>query len=350
VSPPEAGPATRTGALPLGLALREPPPAGLGGTLGTRVVVELAALAERLGYHSVWIPEGQGREVFSLLGAVAMATERIGLATGVLPVFSRPPGLAAMGLATVDDLSNGRVICGVGAGHAELSGHVYAIPYRRPVTAVREFVDVLRRVMRGGTVCFEGRVFRVNGFALESVPARAVPVYVAALRGRMLSLAGEVGDGVLLNWATVARVPVAVEAVRRAAWMAGRTSPVRVACFIRACVTDRPEPAREALRRLIASYASLHTYRALWACSGFAEEMSRAEQAVRSGVEAVVQAISDRMVEALGLIGSARQVQRRLREFYEAGVEVPIVYPFAAGPGARAYRETIEALAERSGN
>jgi alkanesulfonate monooxygenase SsuD/methylene tetrahydromethanopterin reductase-like flavin-dependent oxidoreductase (luciferase family) len=78
--------------------------------------------------------------------------------------------------------------------------------------------------------------------------------------------------------------------------------------------------------------------------------MSRAEQAVRSGVEAVVQAISDRMVEALGLIGSARQVQRRLREFYEAGVEVPIVYPFAAGPGARAYRETIEALAERSGN
>lgn len=335
-----------TGSLPLGLSLRDwPAPAGRWAVLGTRRVVDLARLGERLGYHSVWVPEGQGWEAFALLGALATATERIGLATGITPVFARPPGLAAMGLATLDDLSGGRLIFGVGAGHGELSGGGYARPFRDPVTAVREFVEIVRRVTRGEAVHFQGRVFQVSGFALEHVPTRAVPIYVAALREHMLCLAGEVADGVLLNWATPARVRVAAEVVRRAAAAAGRVERVQVACFIRACVTGRPEPAREALRGLIGAYARLRSYRELWRDSGFSEEMARAEEVANSGVGAVVEAVSDRMVDALGLIGGAAEVHRRLGEFRDAGVDLPVVYPFAVEPGDRAYRETIEALA-----
>lgn len=342
----EAGVATRTARGPVGVSLRDSlPSAGPDAVLPTRTMVELAVLAERLGYHSVWIPEGQGREAFALLGAMATATERIGLATGVIPVFSRPPALAAMGLATLDDLSGGRLVFGIGAGHAEISGRAYGVPFRDPVTAVREFVEIVRRAMRGETVRFDGRVFRVGGFALESVPRRVVPVYVAALRDRMLSLAGEVGDGVLLNWATPARVRVAVEVVRRAAAAAGRTEAVHVACFVRVCVTDRPGPAREVLRRLIASYARLRAYRALWRRSGFAEEMARVEEAAGARPEAVVRAVSDRMVEALGLIGDPAEVYRGLQAFRDAGVDLPIIYPFAVGPGDRAYRDTLEGLA-----
>lgn len=331
---------------PLGLALRDwPAPAGRKATLGTRTVLDLARAAERLGYHSVWVPEGQGWEAFALLGALAAATDRMALATGITPVFSRPPGLVAMGLATLDDLSAGRVIFGVGAGHAELAGAAYGQRVRNPVAAVREFVHIVRGVMSGDGVPFHGRVFQVGGFALEYVPSRVVPVYVAALRERMLALAGELGDGVLLNWATPARVRVAVGGVRQAAAAAGRPGTVQVACFIRVCVTDRAEPAREALRSLIAAYARFRNYREFWRESGFAEEMDRAEAAVRSGAGAVVGAISDRMVDALGLVGSAADVRRRLEEFRDAGVDLPIVYPFAAGLGESTYRDTIEGLA-----
>ncbi len=332
----------------VGVSLRDLLPSSRPGTsLPTRTLVELAVLAERLGYHSVWVPEGQGREVFALLGAIAATTGRIWLGTGVLPVFSRPPALAAMGLATLDDLSGGRVLFGVGAGHPEVSERAYGVPFHDPVRAVREFVEIVRRAMRGETVHFDGRVFRISGFALESVRSRAVPVYVAALRDRMLALAGEVGDGVLLNWATPVRIRTAVEVVRRAAARAGRTHAVKVACFIRVCVTEHPEAAREGLRGVLACYAKLRAYRALWRECGFAEEMARAEEAVCLGTEAVVGAISDRMVEALGLVGSAAEVCRGLQAYREAGVDLPIIYPFAVGPGEQTYRATLEALAGR---
>lgn len=306
--------------------------------------MELALLAERLGYHSVWIPEGQGWEAFALLGGMASATERIAVATGIVPVFSRPPALAAMGLATLDDLSGGRLIFGVGAGHPEISERVYGVPFREPVTAVSEFVEIVRRLMGGETVRFSGRVFQVADFALESPPRRTVRIYMAALGSRMLKLAGQIGDGVLLNWTPAARAAVALETARRAAAAAGRAAAFRVACYVRVCITDRAGPAREALRRLIALYASFPAYRAMWRQSGFAAEMARVE-AAGSEMEAVVRAISDRMVDALGLIGDPAAVHRGLQAFRDAGVDLPIVYPFAAGPSEQAYRDTIEGLA-----
>ncbi|MFN3286176.1 MAG: LLM class flavin-dependent oxidoreductase, partial [bacterium] len=259
-----------------------------------------------------------------------------------------PPAVAAMGLATLDGLSGGRMIFGVGAGHPEVSGRAHGVAFRDAVTAVREFVEIVRRALQGERVDFAGRVFQVGGFALESAPARAVPVYVAALRSRMLGLAGEIADGVLLNWATPARVRVAVEAVRRAAATAGRAGRVQVACFVRACVTERPEPAREVLRRVIAAYAGLRAHRAMWCEAGFAEEMGRVEEVASAGMEAVVGAVSDRMVEALGLIGEPAAIHRGLQGFREAGVDLPIVYPFAVGPRDQAYWDTIEGLAPPS--
>lgn len=343
----EAGGSTPAGYLPLGVALRDAPPsAGQGARLRARRIVELALLAERLGYHSVWIPEGRGWEAFALLGGMASATERITLGTGIVPVFSRPPTLAAMGLATLDDLSGGRLIFGVGAGHPEISERGYGVPFREPVPAVSEFVEIVRRAMAGETVRFSGRVFQVADFALESPPGRIVPIYVAALGSRMLKLAGEIGDGVLLNWTPAARAPVAVEAVRRAAATRGRAAALQVACYVRVCITDRPGPAREALRRLIAFYASFPAYRAMWRQSGFAEEMARVE-AAGSEMETVVRAVSDRMVDALGLIGDPAAVHSGLQGFRDAGVDLPIVYPFAAGPSEQAYRDTIEGLAPR---
>lgn len=331
----------------LGVALRDLlPPAGARAALPVRAMVELAALADRRGYHSVWLPEGRGRESFAQLGAMAAATRKVRLGTGIMPVFSRPPALAAMGLATLDDLAADRIIFGIGAGHPAISERGYGLPFRSPLAAVREFVEIVRQAMRGERVRYEGKVFRVQSFALESPPARVVPVFVAALRGRMLRLAGAIGDGVLLNWTTPDAVRAAAEIVRRAAQEAGRPKDdVTIACFIRACVAAQPEAARQVLRRILASYAGLPAYRKMWAQAGFAGEMAAAERVAGGGFDALLGTVSDRMVDALGLIGTADEIRRGLDAYRRAGVDLPIIYPFAVAPGDRNYRETIEAVA-----
>jgi 5,10-methylenetetrahydromethanopterin reductase len=303
-----------------------------------RALVDLAVTAERSGYHSVWLPEGRGREPFALLGAMALATSRIQLGTGIMPIFSRLPALAAMGIATLDDLSGGRMNLGVGAGHTR---------FPHPRRAVREFVEIVRLVMTGRSVNYAGRVFQVENFTLEFTPARQVPIFLAALRTRMLRLAGKLGGGVLLNWATTEQAARSVEIVREAAASSGRDPrDIVVACFIRTCVTGNVDGAKTVLRRLIAAYAVLPSYAAMWTDSGFGGEVAAIQKAWSSGVDEAAESVSDRMVTALGLIGIKEACSAGLEQFRRAGVDLPIIYPFPLRPAdEEEYRQTIEALA-----
>ncbi len=335
----------------IGVALRDLlPPAGPRISIPTRTMLDLAGLADRLGYHSVWVPEGHGRELFTQLGAIAVTTSQIRLATGILPVFSRLPVMAAMSLATLDDLSTGRVIFGVGTGHRALTEQGYGTKYQLPLIAVQEFIEIVRRVLTGQAVHYRGQVFQVDAFELEFKPARRVPIFVAALGTHMLRVASQVGDGVLLNWATPERVRWAVRHIRAAMAAVGRDPrTIQIACFVRTCVTDDPVRARSTLRRLIATYASLPAYARMWRHSGFAEEVRAIQKAWASGVDAAAASIPDVMGGCLGLVGSAAVCREGLSRFRSAGVDIPIVYPFPTDPGDEtALRRTIQALAPAS--
>jgi 5,10-methylenetetrahydromethanopterin reductase len=325
------------------------PPAGPRTALPVRSFLDLGALAEGGGYHSVWFPEGRGREAFAQLGALAAHTHRIHLGTGIVPVFSRPPALTAMALATLDDLTGGRVLFGIGAGHPAITARGYDRPFVRPVRAIHEYVEIVRLVMSGTPVHYEGEIFRVEEFTLESTPARMVPIFIAALRGRMLRLAGALGDGVLLNWMPPEHAGRCAAVVREAARAAGRPDgSVTVACFVRACVTDEVEEARLVLRRLIAAYAALDAYAQMFAGSGFGAEVEAIRAAWSGGVEPAARKVSDRMTEALGLIGTAAHCRAGLERFRAAGVDLPVVYPFPIGSGTTSFERTIAALAPQA--
>jgi len=331
----------------LGVALRDLiPRVGPRSALPVRSIVDLAVRAEQLGYDSLWLPEGQGREATAQLGALAIVTKRIRLGTAIMPVFSRPPAIAAMGLATLDELSGGRLILGVGAGHPSMTERGYGRNFSTPVRAVREFVEIVRLAMSGESVRYTGKVFQVQDFALESTPIRQVPIFIAGLRGRMLRLAGRIGDGVLLNWVTPEQAARSSATVGEAARAAGRSEgTVSVACFVRACVTEHVEEAREILRRMIATYARLQAYARLFEESGFAEEIQAIHAGWGSGIDAAAHAVSARMVDALGLIGTADHCRRGIERFRKSGVDIPVIYPYPIRPGPDSYRRTIEALA-----
>ena len=333
---------------PLGIVLRDLlPPAGPRELLPARRLVDFAAMADRLEYDSVWFPEGTGRELTSMLGAVACETSRIRLATGILTIFSRPPGLAAMAAATLADLSAGRFVLGLGVGHPHIIEVGFGARYQRPLAAMREYITIVRQALAGERVAFRGRVFHADSFRLESRPQHAVPVYVAALGEGMLRLAGEIADGVVLNWMPPDRVRWAAGLVRDAARQAGRDpAAVTVACYVRA-TTGEPGAAVPVVRRLLATYAAMPAYGRMFEAVGFAGDVAAVRAAWQGGgVDAAARAITEGFVTQMVVRAPDGARRDGFDRYYEAGADLVIAYPVPVGPDtAASMRETIEAVA-----
>jgi 5,10-methylenetetrahydromethanopterin reductase len=308
----------------LGLRLREE-------RLPVRQVVELARLAEACGYESLWVPEGSGKDAFSQLTAHALATRTIQLATGIVTIYPRSPSVLAMTAATLDHISGGRAILGLGIGHKELLETGHGVVFERPVGRMREYVALARAIFQGRPLP-PVRYAPVTGFELDFVPERAVlPIYVAALASQMCQLAGEVADGVLLNWATPEYVREAVEGVRKGAQRAGRDpGRVDVACYIRAVVGEGPAVARAVALETM-RYVALDFYRRMFDRSGFGRETAAVMTALPDGIEAAAARVSDRMLEAVALSGEPDSWRRRLAAYRALGVALPVIAPVPVG-------------------
>ena len=310
---------------------------------------ELASLAEKSGYETVWVPEGGGRDALTQLTAIAMTTQHLKLGTGIMPVFSRTPMLTAMSAAGLAAVSNGRFILGLGVGHrpAVESGH--GVSFSRPLARLRETITIVRRLLRGESVTHQGRVFRVHDAGLgEAAPAEPVSIYIAALGPRMLELGGEVADGVLLNWTASEYLREAVEHVRRGAAKAGRDpSEIEIAGYVRVAVVDDVTAARASLQRQIARYAGMSYYRNFFDGTGFQAEMAAAQQALERGdAETAYSAITPEMQDQVAVVGTAEHCRTELEKRRSLGLQQPVVAPFAVGDSRTSYRQTIEALGQ----
>src|SRR6266850_7858091 len=182
---------------------------------------DLAREAERLGYTDAWSYEADGIDCFAPLAPVALATG-LRLGTAIANVFTRGPATLAMSAAGLADLAPGRFCLGIGAGSQPIVEAWNGGRFALPATRVREMTGVLRAALAGERVVFKGKTLSVDGFRLGRPPAHPVPIYIAALRPGMLQVAGEVGDGVILNWLAASDVPRVVALVREAAARAGR--------------------------------------------------------------------------------------------------------------------------------
>ena len=314
--------------------------------------LELARLAERDGYESLWMTEGAGRDALTLLTSIAMATQKLNVATGILPIFGRTPMITAMSAAGLAAVSGGRFILGLGVGNRSSVENAHGIPYQRPVARLRETITIVRRLLDGEQVTLKGRVFQVADVSLgTAVPPGRVPIYIAALRPQMLELAGELADGVLLSWAPAGYLEKVTEHVRRGAVKAGRDPwEIDIAGYVRVAVVDDPDSigaARAALQREIGRYAGNSFYRAFFRQMGFEAEMAGAEQAMARGdVAGAAQAITPAMQDQLALMGSSGECREELERVRRAGLQQPVIAPFAVGDHVPSYRRAIEAFAQ----
>lgn len=295
--------------------------------------VGLARRAEDIGYDSVWVTHGIGRDSFLVLSAYASVTRRLGLGNGVVPIYPRHPTAIAQAALTLNELCGGRFRLGLGVSHRATIEDQLGLRLDAPLATVREYVAVLRGALGEGAD-FAGRHFRVRWrMAVPALPP-APPILLAALSPRMLELAGEVADGVVL-WLCTPRYirEVAVPALERGRQRAGRLlSGFEIVAAVPLAVTEDAAAARRAFREELVRYVRLPFYRAMLAASGFGQDLERFD---RDGV------VADRLAEALGAIGPPQTARAYLAAYREAGVTLPAVRPISF-PDAPWYARTLD--------
>lgn len=299
----------------------------------------IAREAEQRGYRTAWVGEASGAEAIVLSTLIATHTQTLKIANGVIPVQTRTPIVYGQAAATLGHLAPGRFGLGLGLSSEIIVGQWHGLPFAPSIQQMREAVQIIRMAAAGERVNFEGKFYRLKNFRLAiPAPSPAPRIYLAALGPRMCELAGEVADGVLLNWIPPAAVPASVRHVEAGAKRAGRSlADVDVAVYVRTCVTDEPAPARETLARDITGYAIVSVYARFFEECGFAEEVEAVNRAWKAGDRAgAVKGISERALEGLGAVGPAEACREQMGAFARTGA-TPVVLPFAPpGPGARA--------------
>jgi len=299
----------------------------------------LAREAETRGYRTAWVGEASGAEAIVLSTLIATHTTTIKIANGVIPVQTRTPIVYGQAAATLGHLAPGRFALGLGLSSEIIVGQWHGLPFAPSIQQMREAVQIIRMTAAGERVNFDGKFYRLKNFRLAIPAASPAPrIYLAALGPRMCELAGEVADGVLLNWLPPSTMAASVGHVESGAKRAGRSlSDIDVAVYVRTCVTDEPAAVRETLARDITGYAIVSVYARFFAECGFAEEVEAVNAAWKAGDRAgAVKGISQRVLDGLGAVGSADFCREQMNAFARTGA-TPVVLPFAPpGPGGRA--------------
>ncbi len=311
---------------------------------GPTVALELARCADRLGYGSFWVAEVVGAEAFCVLGATAQVAPSISLGTGVVPMQVRTPTLLAMAAASLQAMAPDReILIGLGVSSPVVASDRHGAVYpARPLPYVREFIAVLRLCLSGEPVSFAGDYFTIRKFRLGvELGERQPKIVLGALNERMLHLGGAEADGVLLNYLPASQVPWCVERIR-----AGGSATVYANVHVG--VGDRDATVDDARFDLF-SYVLVDAYARSFARAGFGDEVERIRTAHANGDRAAaVAGVSDRMLDAISIVGDEKLVARAVAAYREAGVDVPVVFPVVPrNGGAEAVESTLRAAGHR---
>jgi F420-dependent oxidoreductase-like protein len=300
--------------------------------------------AERLGYHSVYTTHLAGRDSLTVLAAYAQASETIRLGTGVLPIYSRTPVATAQQAVTIDEISGGRLTLGIGVSHQVTVENWYGSHIGKPVAEMREYVAALRAIFRGEDPP-EAERFTTRFHFLGLEPPADLPVYVAALSPRMLELAGEVADGVILWLCNPDYIrDVVVPHVREGRRNAGKElDGFDIVAAVPTAVTEEVDGARATLRADLSPYFLLPFYRTMIERSGYDADVRLFDEAMERGdASAAAIAISDGFLENLAAIGPPDIAAAAVERYRDAGATSPCI---GAVPGTD-FTTALESLAE----
>ncbi|MFQ3318545.1 MAG: putative F420-dependent oxidoreductase [Natronomonas sp.] len=298
-------------------------------------MVTIAQRAEQRGYHSIWKGETSGTNSFMVLGAIARETEDIRLGTGIANVFSRSPTLLGMSGATLNALSDGRAILGLGVSSPPIVEEWHGQAYERPLRRAREAIEIIRQVLDGDTVEYDGEMFDVGPYSVGfETPSGEVPIFNAAMGERNRQLTGEFADGWMPVFTPLSELGGFATEITSAAADAGRPEPT-IAPWVPAAVAEDPSVAKRRVKELLAQEMAMG-YNRILATHGYGDSADEAHNRWHDGDrEGATDAITDEVVEEFAVYGTPETCREQLAPYYEAGADLPILWPpFTASRGA----------------
>jgi F420-dependent oxidoreductase-like protein len=302
--------------------------------------------AERLGYDSVWAAEAYGSDAATILGWIAGQTERIRIGSSIFQMPGRTPAMTAMTAATLDQLSGGRLLLGLGSSGPQVSEGWHGVRFARQLQRTREYVEVVRLALARERVEYHGQTLELPlpdgpGKALKLTIApvqERIPIYLAAIGPRNTALAGEIADGWLPIMVSPEHLDVLRDPLLEGAARAGRTlEGFDIAPTVNVNITDDAAGARDAVRPFLALYVGgmgsrdKNFYNLLVQRYGFEDAARTVQDLYLAGrKEEAAAALPDALIDLVALVGPADHVRERIRAFRDAGIGTLGITPMAA--------------------
>lgn len=290
----------------------------------------------------IWIPETWGMECFSMLAGIAARTSRANIGSSIVNIYSRSPALVAMGAATVDMLSSGRLILGLGTSSMPIVRDLHGYPFKNPVSRMEEYIKIIRQAIAGDTINHTGRHFNLSGFKILFKPYRPrIPIYVAAINSRMVRLAWDTAEGVIFYLRPQEEMKKTIRHMQQ-----GRK--IDVACQIITAVSDDSEKAILRAKKTLSFYIAVgDVYRDFLAGHGYQKEVLNIhDEYVKSGLENIAEQVPDYMISDMTICGTPEEAKRQLLQFTQTGVDIPIIQFNPVGDVAESLEQTMKAFVD----
>jgi probable F420-dependent oxidoreductase len=310
---------------------------------------ELVRIADRCGYTDAWSYESFSSDAFAPIAAAAMLSDKLRFGCAIIPVFTRPAPLIAMSAVTTNQLAGGRFILGLGISTPNIVEQWMGVPFRKPVTMMRETVEALRAIFRGEKVTMAGKMVKINGFRLDAPIEYAPKIYIGAQGSTMLRIAGEIGDGVIVNFITPETLPAMLDHTRDGMRAAGKDpAKLDVVCRIIVAVDEDEAVSRTLFRRSLTAYVTVPQYNKFFREIGYDKEASIAIDAWNAGDrKKALESVSDEMVEKIFVFGTAEKCKQRLEAYGRAGITTTALQFASFAPTPEERRARIIRAMER---
>ena len=323
-----------------------------GVTLGSRggeELLEYATLAEERGLDSIWVGEAWGTAAIPMQTRLLERTETIDVCSGIFNIYARTPGMTAMTANTLAEIGDGRFRVGLGTSGPAVIENFHGVEFDRPLRRTREYIEIIRALLAGERVEYDGEIFDLSGFALDAETHHECPIYVAAIGETNRQLAGEFADGWIPLLVPSTDLSNALEAVERGADRGDRSvDDIDIAPWVPTCISeDDPEAAREHVRSLIAFYVgAMGDFYANAATSfGYGEEAEAIQDGWKEDRQAGAEAgVTDEMLSAFGAAGTPAEAAESFERYREGGADSPVAYLPAKWADEALLRETIAHL------
>ena len=331
---------------------------GLGLTIADQL--DLARTAESLGYDSIWTAEAYGSDAATVLAWLAAGTTKIKLGSGIFQIPARSAAMTAMTAATIDNLSGGRMMLGLGTSGPQVSEGFHGVRFGKQLQRTREYVAVVRMALAREKIEFHGETLELPlpdgpGKALKLTirPVQSrIPIFLAVLGPKNVALAAEIADG----WLPVFFSPEHTKEFRgpleEGAALSGRSlDDFRICPSVNVMINDDIESARNAMRPVLALYVGgmgsvkQNFYNKLMASYGFEREAAQVQELYLAGkkTEAMF-ALPDELIDLVSIVGPRDRVKQKIRAFRDAGVDTLIVWPVM--PDHEERKEQLRQIAE----